>query len=154
MTRWLGLASLGLRARVFNVQYSIYSTAKDRTKNQKKTKHICERSLLSLSQDSRDADVSGRCENTVKWLHTRVGNPCIGSLAHRNTQIDTDMQQTQTTKGNNNMQQHLQIYLSPWLCILFLVLLVSMLPGSCRGGTYADAYSQSRPNPNPAPYII
>ena len=53
------------------------------------TKDIFERPLSSPSQ-VRDPDVSGLYDITVKWLRTRVGNPCIDTLAHRDTQIDTD----------------------------------------------------------------
>ena len=62
----------------------------------KKTKQICESPLPSPSQD-RDLEVSGLYEITVEWLRTQVGNPYIDTLAHGDTQIDTDTQLKQST---------------------------------------------------------
>ena len=78
----------------------------------KKNRQICERSLLSPSQD-RDPEVSCLYEIAVKWLCTRVSNTCfhinlnpkptcnltphitlpltrLDTRAHRDPQIDTD----------------------------------------------------------------
>ena len=58
-------------------------------KNDKTTKQIFERPLLSQSRD-RDPEFSGLYDITVKWLRTRVGNTCIYTLAHRDKHVDTD----------------------------------------------------------------
>ena len=55
----------------------------------KEKQMICERMSRSPSQDC-DPGVSGLYTITIKQLHTRVGNPCIDTLAHRDTQIDTE----------------------------------------------------------------
>ena len=67
-------------------------------------KQICERPLLSPSQD-RDPDVSGLYEITVKWLHTRVGNPCIDMLAHRDTQIGKRTRRHRKQKQYTNIHR-------------------------------------------------
>ena len=71
-----------VRAYVFSAQYLTNQTGEN-------YKQICERPLLSPSQD-RDPEVSGLYDITVKWLRARVGNPCIDAFSHRDTQIDTD----------------------------------------------------------------
>ena len=63
--------------------------ANEEKKKKKTNKQICEILLPSPSQD-RDAEVSGLYTITVKQLHKRVGNPCIDTLAHRATQLDTE----------------------------------------------------------------
>ena len=64
---------------MFNAQY-----LKDRTENNWKTKQVCERLLLSPSQD-RDAEASGLHEIAVKRLRARVGNPCTQTRTHADT---------------------------------------------------------------------
>ena len=113
-----------------------------RTKN---AKQICERPLLSQSED-RDREFSGLYKITVKWLRTRVGHPCIDTLVRRDTQIDTD---TYADRQLKIIHQHAQIRLPSRLWILFLMLFVSMSPNFCRGGAWANAHSLFRPNPNP-----
>ena len=77
-----------MRAVWVRIRYPI--VIKDLTgKNDKNVNQICERPLLSPSQD-RDPEVSGLYEITIKWLRTRVGNSCIDALAHRDTQIYRD----------------------------------------------------------------
>ena len=52
------------------------------------TKQIC-KIPLPLPSQGRDPEVSGLHEIAVKWLRTRVGNPCIDTLVHSDTQIET-----------------------------------------------------------------
>ena len=110
------------------------------------------RPLPSPSQD-RDPEVSRLYGITVKWLRTRVGNPCTDTLTHSDTQLDTDTH-AETIKA---IPQHAQIRLPSRFWILFLMLLVSTSPHSCSGGACANAHTQARlnsnPNPNPASYI-
>ena len=66
-------------------------------------------------------EVPGLCGITSNWqLRIRVSNPCIHRLAQMHT----------------CEHPHAQMNLSSQLWILFLLLLISISPNSCRGGTF------------------
>ena len=123
-----------LRACVCSVSNILKYT--EPNKFNKGPKQICEIPLLSLSQD-RDPEVSGLHEIAVKRLGTRVGNPCIDTLAHIDMQIETDMHADRLKQ----YAKHAQIRLPSRLWILFVMLLINMAPFSCSAGACANAQS-------------
>ena len=91
-------------------------------KNNKRTKQICERLLLSPSQD-RDPELSGVYEITVKWLRTRVGNPCIDTASAR---------RYADNRRHRHEQLHKYTYMHRFVCCRgFGSFLLCFLP-SCR----------------------
>ena len=75
-----------------------------------------------------------------RYLRTQVSNPSHALLYAYADVHDSDRQTDRQTQENTQthrqikvMHQHAQVHLFSYLSILFLMLLVSMSPNSCRG---------------------